>query len=42
VGFTKFGADIHTEEGAYQPGDWLLFGVPLLHFTPLLTQSVES
>jgi hypothetical protein len=26
VGFTKFGADIHTEEGAYQPGDWLLFG----------------
>ena len=26
VAFTKFGAKPHAEEGAYKPGDWLLFG----------------
>ena len=34
VGFTKFGADIHTEEGAYQPGDWLLFGARVFTSRP--------
>ena len=26
VAFSKFGARPHAEEGAYEPGDWLLFG----------------
>eukprot|EP00241_Pyramimonas_parkeae_P010873 CAMPEP_0114230444 /NCGR_PEP_ID=MMETSP0058-20121206/3476_1 /TAXON_ID=36894 /ORGANISM="Pyramimonas parkeae, CCMP726" /LENGTH=258 /DNA_ID=CAMNT_0001341651 /DNA_START=44 /DNA_END=820 /DNA_ORIENTATION=+ len=26
VGFSKKGAAVHTEDGAYLPGDWLLFG----------------
>lgn len=26
VGFSKKGANVHTEAGAYRPGDWLLFG----------------
>jgi len=26
VAFSKFGARPHAEEGAYAPGDWLLFG----------------
>lgn len=26
VGFSKLGARPHAEEGAYEPGDWLLFG----------------
>jgi hypothetical protein len=26
VAFSKFGARPHAEEGAYLPGDWLLFG----------------
>lgn len=26
VAFSKFGARPHAEEGAYKPGDWLLYG----------------
>jgi tRNA (cytidine/uridine-2'-O-)-methyltransferase len=26
VAFSKFGARPHAEDGAYRPGDWLLFG----------------
>jgi tRNA(Leu) C34 or U34 (ribose-2'-O)-methylase TrmL len=46
VGFSKKGANVHTEVGAYRPGDWLLFGRCLfyklhLHVHPKHTLTIN-